>query len=91
MARRLGEPRLQSFACRTLSLAVMGPSTLDRRTALTEESIECARAAGDPDGAGVGLFWRAVHAGEAGRIAERRIPPPRRWSTPTGTACACCR
>lgn len=73
MARRLGEPRLQSFACRTLSLAVMGPSTLDRRTALTEESIECARAAGDPDGAGVGLFWRAVHAGEAGRIAERRI------------------
>ncbi|HEY5882677.1 MAG TPA: AAA family ATPase, partial [Nakamurella sp.] len=73
MARRLGEPRLRSFACQTLSLAVIYPATLDRRIELTEESIECARAAGDPNGEGVGLFWRVVFAGEAGRIDDRRV------------------
>jgi DNA-binding SARP family transcriptional activator len=73
MARRLGQPLLQAQACRTLSLAIMNPSTLDRRTELIEEAITCSRAAGDPDGEGVGLFWRVVHAGEAGRIADRRI------------------
>jgi DNA-binding SARP family transcriptional activator len=73
MARRLRQPLLQAQACRTLSLAIIGPSTLDRRTELMEEAITCSRAAGDPDGEGVGLFWRVVHAGEAGRIADRRV------------------
>jgi DNA-binding SARP family transcriptional activator len=73
MARRLGQPPLLAYACCTLSQAIFRPSTLDRRVELIEEAITCSRAAGDPDGEGLGLFWQVVYAGEAGRVADRRI------------------
>jgi DNA-binding SARP family transcriptional activator len=72
MARRLNDPQMQAWACHTAIVAMIRPATLELRTRLAEEAVNCSRAAADEEGAATGLFWRAIMAGEAGRLGDRR-------------------
>jgi hypothetical protein len=72
MARRLSDPQLQAWACHTAIVAMIRPATLELRTRLADEAVTCSRAAADEEGVATGLFWRAIMAGEAGRLGDRR-------------------
>ncbi len=85
MARRVGDPRLLMWACRSAALALWTPARAHRRAELSREGLEAARAADDPEGLAVALMTAAGDAveladldgyrryvGEAERLARRR-------------------
>jgi DNA-binding SARP family transcriptional activator len=85
MARRIGEPRLLMWACRTAAMALWTPTHAARRAELSREALEAARVADDPEGLAVTLMTGAGDAveladletyrrlvGEAERLARRR-------------------
>ena len=71
MARRLDAPRLQAAGCQAVIVSSLRPATLVERMRLADEAVNCARSARDPELEAVALFWRAVMAGESGRMMDR--------------------
>ncbi len=70
MARRIGDPALQWWACHTAWKALWTPGQLGRRVELAREGLEAAQVAGQEDSLAVAHLLVAAGALEEGDRAR---------------------
>ena len=72
IAERVGEPVTLALVLHNAHFAVLGPDSLDERTAMASRIIALGETTGRKDLTFAGHYWRLVDALERGDIAARR-------------------